>query len=372
MTRSRQRRQWGRAVPAALLAVAALSGCATVGDRAAELATGATGPAGGTAPAGPSAQLGSIDSVAAAGRGTTSTVPIPAAAPTTAPSTTTTAPTTTVTWRPPRAPATVDSMQSYLRQRLDCDTVEPTDDIAPHSFQCWTKDPVALVDYNSAYATPWGVESDLVTGLVPDGAPQRLNAVWDGLALARSFRDDGRVDGGPVSLKEPAAGGCWIVASAGPWSLSYAEYSLRPGARSVFAEVIDDLDAVVHEDCGMPDLGPDTMTLVDQIGGVPTCAPVEVALPTGGPAADGVVDWADYDVAFTCTNGYSMVRVPPGTVDSFARWSADQIGCRPYVAVGRWVIHQSATTATPADYDQSVLIGIGMTYGTHVVNPCAA
>lgn len=160
------------------------------------------------------------------------------------------------------------------------------------------------------------------------------------------------------------------MASAGPWNLSYAEYTLRPGARSEMADLIDDLDAVVHEDCGMPELGPDTMTLVDKIGGSPTCEPVEVAVPTGGPSADGVVDWADYDTAVTCTNGYSMVRVPEGTVDSFGRWSKAQIGCRPYVAVGRWIIHQSATTAMPADYDQSVLIGIGMTYGTYVVNPC--
>lgn len=360
--------------PAALLTIAALTGCATVGDRAAELATGATGPAGGsapvsgTSPAGPSAQLGSIDSVAAAGHGATSTVPITA----TTPATTAPATTTTVTWRPARVPPTIQGMQSYLEQKLGCDTVAATDDIAPHSFECTTAAVVDLVDYDAAYATPWGAESDLAAGLVPDGGPQRVDAVWDGLALAQSFRSGGRVDGGPVSVKDPAAGGCWIVASAGPWSLSYAEYSLRPGARSRMADVIDDLDAVVHEDCGMSELGPDTVTLVDQIGGTPTCAPVEVALPVGGPAADGVVDWADYDVAITCTNGYSMVRVPPGTVDSFNRWSADQIGCRPYVAVGRWIIHQSATTAMPADYDQSVLIGIGVTYGTYVVNPCTA
>lgn len=368
MTTRTQRRVAGRLVPALLLAIGALSGCTTVGDRVAELTTDATGPAGATDPAGPSAQLGSIDSVAAAGRSTTSTVPVTATTPATGASTTT----TTVRWRPPRAPATVDGMQSYLRQKLGCDTFVPSSDPESRSFRCWKKDPVALADYNYVYATPWGSDADLAAGKVADGAPQRLDAVWDGLLVAQHIRDEGRMDGGPVSLKKPESGGCWIVVSAGPWTVSYAEYSLRPGGGSAFTDVIDDLDAVVHEDCGMPELGPDTMTLVDQIGGTPTCAPVEVALPTGGPAGDGVVDWADYDVAFTCSNGYSMVRVPPGTVDSFNRWSADQIGCRPYVAVGRWVIHQSATTAMPADYDQSVLIGIGMTYGTYVVNPCSA
>lgn len=364
MVTRKQRRGTGRISPALLLMVVALSGCATVGDRAAELATSGSGNPADTAPAGPSAQLGSIDSVAAAGR-TTTTVPI------TTTTTTVTAPsTTTVTWKPPRVPATAEGMQSYLRQRLGCDTVGPSDDPESHSFECWRANPAALADYNYVYVTPWGIDSDLETGLVPDGAPQRLDALWDGLLVAQQFRDAGRVDGAPVSLKKASAGGCWIVASAGAWTLSYAEYSLRPGARSEMAEVIEDLDAVVHEDCGMPDLGPDTITLVDKIGGTPTCEPVEVAVPAGGPSADGVVDWADYDTAFTCSNGYSMVRVPPGTVDSFGRWSKAQIGCRPYVAVGRWVIHQSATTAMPADYDQSVLIGIGMTYGTYVVNPC--
>lgn len=363
MVTRKQRRGTGRISPALLLVIAALSGCATVGDRAEELATSGSGGTVDTAPAGPSAHLGSIDGVAAAGQTTTSTVPITTTTPpTTVPST------TTVTWRPPRVPGTVEGMQSYLKQKVGCDTIVPTDDIEPHSFGCQNAEPGGFDDFDAVYGVPSGDEADLAAGLVVDDARGRFDAVWYGFNLARSFRDGGRVDGAPVG--EESDGGCWIVASAGAWELSYAEYSLRPGARSEIAYVIEDLDAVVHEDCGMPDLGPDTITLVDKIGGTPTCAPVEVALPAGGPSADGVVDWADYDTAFTCSNGYSMVRVPPGTVDSFGRWSEAQIGCLPYVAVGRWVIHQSATTAMPADYDQSVLIGIGMTYGTYVVNPC--
>jgi len=365
MTTGTRRRGAGRLVPALLLVLAGLSGCATVGDRAAEVAASGT-VAGGTEPAGPSAQLGSIDSVAAAaGRTTTSTTPIATATPPTTAARTTT---TNVSWRPPRAPATVEGMQSYLRQKLGCDMIVPTDDIEPRSFGCQKAKPAGYDDFDAVYAVPFGDEANLAAGLVPDDALSRLDAARYGIYVARFFRNQGKVDGAPVNDGE--LGGCWIVASAGAWELSYAEYTVRPGARSQMAEVIEDLDAVVHEDCGMPDLGPDTMTLVDQIGGSPTCDAVEVAMPPGGPAADGVVDWADYDVAFTCSNGYSMVRVPPGTVDSFGRWSSAQVGCRPFVAVGRWVIHQSATTAMPADYDQSVLIGIGMTYGTYVVNPC--
>ncbi len=363
MTTRTQRWGTGRALPALLLAIAAVSGCSTVGDRALELSTSGSGDPGATAPAAPSAQLGSIDSVAAAGQATTSTVPI----------TTTTPPapapsTTTVTWRPPRVPVTVDGMQSYLRQKLGCETIFAAEDVEPHAFGCEKRDPTSFDDFDAVYAVPLADEADLAAGKVPDDGLNRLDASWYGLGLARSLGETGRVDGAPVSMDSP--GGCWIVASAGPWALSYAEYTLRPGARSEMADLIDDLDAVVHEDCGMPELGPDTVTLVDKIGGSPTCQPVEVAVPAGGPSADGVVDWADYDSAFTCTNGYSMVRVPRGTVDTFGRWSEAQIGCRPYVAVGRWIIHQSATTAMPADYDQSVLIGIGMTYGTYVVNPC--
>ena len=347
-----------RFTPVLLLAFVGLAGCAS------GVNVGVVGSAGSTdESAPPSAQLASIDTVAAAGR-TTTTVTI--SAPSTA------APTTAqpVTWRPPSIPLTIAGMESYLQRVLGCDSIADVSmEVTPNAFACQHSSPVDVDGYDAIYVLPLAEQADIDAGLVPGTPSHNVDALWDAYGVAWGFRDKGKVDGGPITTEY--GDGCWIVASAGPWSLSYTEHNLRPGAGSEMFDLIEDLDAVVHEDCGQPELAPDTITLVDQIGGYPTCQPVEVAASAAAPTAnDGLVDWADYDTAFTCTNGYSMVRVPPGTVDSFRTWSAGQLGCRPYVAVGRWVIHQSATTVMPADYDQSVLIGIGMTYGTNVVNPC--